>query len=128
MVRVKHAFSMQVENGPSLNIPGNYDVQVIDSGGVLVPKTGDKVTVNIQPLPWTRADFVVIESSQYHESGLTYTIGAAKDVPLNRAQFIIGNPLVRLLGPALGDLKITNNNTPSDVVIKVVVGRKASTS
>ena len=127
MVKVKYTFSMQVENGPSINIPGHYDIQVIDSGSVLVPKGGQEVSVNIQPLPWTQADLVVIESSQYDDSNLTYTLGTAQDVQLNRAQFMIGNPLVRLLGQQPGELKI-KNNTNSDVTVKVVVGRKASPS
>jgi hypothetical protein len=127
MVKVKYTFSMQVENGPSLNIPGNYEVQIVDSGGVPVPKGGQEVTVKVHPIPWDQAEFVVITSqlNQYDESNLTYTIGTAQNVPLNRAHFLIGKSLAKLLGGQPGELKI-KNNTNSDNIINIVVGRKAT--
>ncbi len=125
MVKVKYSFSMQVENGPSLNIPGNYDVEIIESGGVPVTKNTEK-TIKVQPLSWDQIEFVIIQSSQYDEKDLIYTIGAAKDVPLNRPHFIIGNSLAKLLGRQQqgGDLKV-KNSIDSDVTVSLVVGRKA---
>jgi len=129
MPRVATNITIRVPDGPSLSIQGNYDVEVIDTGDVLVPKGGQEVTINIMPQHWDQAVIVVIQSSQYDTSNLTYTIGTAantQNVPLDRPVSIIGRP-ARLLGPEPGTLKV-KNNTNSDVTIKVLVGRNASST
>src|SRR5215211_7393993 len=95
MPRVATTLSIRVPDGPSLNIQGNYDVEVIDSGDVLVPKDGNEVKINMMPQHWDQAVIVVIQSSQYDASNLTYSIGSApnmQNIPLDRPVSIMGKP------------------------------------
>ena len=60
MTKVNYSFSLQTEDGLSVTLPGNNDVDIIDSGNITVQK-GKVVPINIQPLAWDKVEFIIIQ-------------------------------------------------------------------
>ena len=60
MTKVNYSFSLQTEDGLSVTLPGNNDVDIIDSGNITVQK-GKEVPINIQPLAWDKVEFIIIQ-------------------------------------------------------------------
>ena len=96
---------MNIEGGPSVNIPGSYEVQAYDKISVVIPHDGVETKATIQPSGEGKVQFIVIESNKYDESQesppkLFYKIAGdatAKTIRLDRAQFLTGQSFVGLL-------------------------------
>jgi hypothetical protein len=123
---------LQIEGGPSVNIPGNYEVQAYDKVSVVIPHDGIEKKATIQPSGQGQVQFMIIESNKYDESEeaqpkLFYKIEGDttnKTIKLDRAQFLTGKSFVGLL-PAVPKVLLFTNNLDSDAMIEILTGRNA---
>jgi hypothetical protein len=128
MTKVNYNFSLQTGDGPLVQLSAVYDVDVIDNGSPMVKKSTD-LPINIQAVGWDKVEFIIIQSvSPYDPAGnIKYTVGNLHDIALTQPHFLVGNALVKLLGTGTTDNTVTiKNRWTQDVIVKVIVGRKAS--
>jgi hypothetical protein len=124
---VKHSFSLTIDGGPSIDIDEEYNIEAYDRIDFSVPKA-QSLTVDVQPSDAKDVSFIVIESDNYHQSDtehLQYQIEGdpqGRTLILNRAQFLVGNPFVSLLGTAPKRF-IFDNTLSKDANIKILTGR-----
>jgi hypothetical protein len=117
--KVNWNYVAQALNGPSLSAAGSIAVDAYDKFEVTVP---DNATQAVNLVPAGTVALLVINPAS-SDKKLTYKIGA-NDVPLDGPHVLIGAGAVSLLGGATS-LSFTNN-TGTDAVIDILVGRDAT--
>src|SRR5919108_3006160 len=100
MLTFKYNLSATVQGGgPSVNVPGSFEIEAYDNVKVKVASTGQDETINIIPGNWGNVNFIIINSSQFDDTGkLKYGFVTPAGINLNRAQFVIAPLAAKLAG------------------------------
>ncbi len=134
--KITWTLNVQVSQGPNVSATDQLAVEAYDKIDVVVNGTdngGDETVsteVEIQPSAAGQVQFLLIKSSQYHATDLTYSVSTAEPdktlrKKLDALQVLIGHGAVELLGPALDSL-FFYSGLAEDVTIEVLVGRDAT--
>jgi hypothetical protein len=119
--KINWSFKVQVTNGPTLTESGELTVDAYDVVEATIPKTGDAVTIAVQP---DGAQFIYISATSYKD--LSYTVDGGSDVTFDAAHILIGEGAAGLLGATQQEFVFTNADTTADTKVRILVGRKAT--
>lgn len=123
--RLSWTFSVQAVGGPRIATSKDLDVDAYDKIGVVVAAGADE-TVELQPGPAGRVQFLLVASTVYDDA-LTYKVNdpAGTAIKLDGQLLLLGDGAVGLLGAPPGKL-IFHNGAADDATIQILIGRKAT--
>lgn len=129
--KINWTLNVQVVGGPKMSASQTVTVDAYDKIQVTVGVGAqESKTVEVQPGPAGRVQFLLISSDQYGDNGdkLTYKVNDAVNPPikLDAPQLLIGDGAVGLLGAAPGAGPATlhfANGLDKPVNIEILVGR-----
>lgn len=135
--KIKYILSLQVEGGPSVNIPGKPRamVQAYHKVSDMVTDNNQNRIVKVQPDDLGEVEFMIVESNEYDDLGNHAKLGyrvvdrdpngsPAEPIRLEQAHLLMSSSLISLLGRAPNELKFTNK-TGIDTNVEILVGCKA---
>ena len=130
--RLSWKLSLGVQSGPSSEVVNAVDVDAYDHIAVGVPDTSAApaaTTVDLQPGAAGKVQLLFIRSDKYGDN-LKFKVhdNSATEHALNDTLFLPGAgalSLVETLAAPLDKLLVTNT-TGQDVVLEIIIGRKAT--
>jgi hypothetical protein len=121
---IRSVVQASVDGGPSLSATPSIQVDAYDKLSVVVGAadgaTPGEAIVDVQPATAAKVELLMVTSSRYDDTELTYTVGS-RAVELDTAHLFSG-AMVKLFDSDPKQITITNKlDTP--VTISVLVGR-----
>ena len=131
-INISCKLNMEIQSGPSFLITNAVQVDAYDRIEVKAPDSTASptaTTVDVQPGAAGKIQVLLIRSTKYGDD-LTYRVhdNTTPERTLNDALFLIGTGSLDLLeDPAAPlDKLLFTNTTGQEVVLEIVVGRKAT--
>jgi len=131
--KIKWSFTIEVVGGPKISDSKTLELEAYDKIQVTVPSDATNKDVQIQPGGTGQVVFLLIRSTLYDDTQLTYKVKdssgeGATEYKLDAPQMLIGKGSVNMLEKAPSSLifknAIANNN--EGATIDIFVGRDAT--
>lgn len=128
--KIKYSIDVQVVGGVKISASQTFTVDAYDKIEVTVADGASDEDIEVQPGSAGQVQFLLIQSDKYGDN-LTYSVNAAeadptKRIKLDSQQLFVGTGNVGLLGGSPQKL-FFYNSLGENTVIKILVGRKATT-
>jgi len=131
-INVSWKLNVEIQSGPSLLVTNAVQVDAYDRIEVRVPDTTatpTATTVDVQPGAAGKIQALLIRSTKYGDN-LTYRVhdNTTPERALNDALFLVGAGSLDLLEDTAAPLDklLVTNTTGQEVVLEIVIGRKAT--
>lgn len=126
---INWTLNVHVTDGPKVSATDALAVEAYDKISVVVAASEQDKQIEVQPSAG-QVQFLLIKSTQYHATDLTYSVGAAEPTKADRnkldaLQVLMGSGAVELLGSP-PDKLFLYNDLAEDVTVEVLVGRDAT--
>jgi len=131
-INVSWKLNVEIQSGPSLLVTNAVQVDAYDRIEIRVPDTTASptaTTVDVQPGAAGKIQALLIRSTKYGDN-LTYRVhdNTTPERALNDALFLVGAGSLDLLEDTAAPLDklLVTNTTGQEVVLEIVIGRKAT--
>lgn len=119
---VRWSSAAQVQGGPAQSTSSSFLADAYSVVEVIATAGGD-TTEAFQAGSIADLSLVMIRSSEYHPTDLTYTLGG-QEVALDLPQLFVGAGMLSRFADPLSEITVTNN-LADDVRVTVLVARSA---